>query len=107
MLPWLSLNYTAARLAFEAQNAAFRFFRLSGGITKTSAADEIDLKALVPPASTTPAPVVVTRRTRHAAKPTTRHAAKKIARPIPLHHPSNALRCILFSTKRRSSSNPR
>jgi hypothetical protein len=30
-----------------------------------------------------------------------------LARPIPLHRPSNALRCILFSTKRRSSSNPR
>jgi hypothetical protein len=63
-------NYTAARLAFEAQNAAFRFLRASRGIPKTSAADEIDLEALAPPASTTPAPVVVTRRTR---QPQSRH----------------------------------
>ena len=68
MLPWLTLTYTAARLGFEAQNAAFRLFRLNGGITKTSAANEIDLEAIVPPARTTPAPIAVAPRTRHAAK---------------------------------------
>lgn len=31
MLPWLALTYTAARLGFEAQNAAaFRLLRLGG-----------------------------------------------------------------------------
>ena len=41
MLPWLALTYTAARLGFEAQNAAaFRLLRLGRGITKM-AADEI------------------------------------------------------------------
>jgi hypothetical protein len=70
MLPWLALTYTAARLGFEAQNAAaFRLFRLGGGITKTAAADESVLKAIVPPAETTPA---------RAVAPKTRHAAKKI-----------------------------
>ena len=68
MLPWLALTYTAARLGFEAQNAAaFRLLRLGGGITKT-AADEIVPEAIVPRAA--PAPV--------AAAPKTRHAAKKI-----------------------------
>jgi hypothetical protein len=34
MLPWLALTYTAARLGFEAQNAAaFRLLRLGRGIT--------------------------------------------------------------------------
>ena len=52
MLPWLALTYTAARLGFEAQNAAaFRLLRLGGGITKT-AADEIVPEALVPRAAT-------------------------------------------------------
>jgi hypothetical protein len=72
MLPWLALTYTAARLGFEAQNAAaFRLLRLGGGITKT-AADEIVPEALVPPAAPAPAPAPV------AAAPKTRHAAKKI-----------------------------
>ena len=52
MLPWLALTYTAARLGFEAQNAAFRLFRLSGGVPKTAAADELALDAIVPPADT-------------------------------------------------------
>ena len=48
MLPWLALTYTAARLGFEAQNAAaFRLLRLGRGITKM-AADEIVPE--VPPA---------------------------------------------------------
>ena len=35
MLPLIALTYTAARLGFEAQNAAaFRLLRLAGGITK-------------------------------------------------------------------------
>jgi hypothetical protein len=64
MLPWLTLTYAAARLAFEAQNAAaFRFLRLGGGIGKT-AADEI--VPIMPRAGT--AAVAVTPKTRHAAK---------------------------------------
>ena len=67
MLPWLALTYTAARLGFEAQNAAaFRLLRLGGGITKT-AADEIVPEAIVPRADTAPA-VAVAPKTRHAAK---------------------------------------
>ena len=75
MLPWLALTYTAARLGFEAQNAAaVQLLRLAGGIPKTGA-DEI---VPVPPADTAPAQVAVARETRHAAAPKTRHAAKKI-----------------------------
>ena len=38
MLPWLALTYTAARLGFEAQNAAaVQLLRLAGGIPKTGA----------------------------------------------------------------------
>ena len=74
MLPWLALTYTAARLGFEAQNAAaFRLLRLGGGITKT-AADEIVPEALVPRAAPAPAPAPAPV----AAAPKTRHAAKKI-----------------------------
>ena len=69
MLPGLALTYTAARLGFEAQNAAaFRLLRLGAGITKS--ADEVVPEAIVPRAGTAPAPV--------AAAPKTRHAAKKI-----------------------------
>ena len=70
MLPWLALTYTAARLGFEAQNAAaFRLLRLAGGIPKR-AADEISPVALVSPIDAPPEPVRVA--------PTRRHAAKKI-----------------------------
>ena len=68
MLPWLALSYTAARLGFEAQNAAaFRLLRLGRGITKT-AANEIVPEAIVPPADTTPAPIAVAPKRRHTAK---------------------------------------
>jgi hypothetical protein len=64
MLPWLALTYTAARLGFEAQNAAaVQLLRLAGG-PKTGA-DEI---VPVPPADTAPAQVAVVPKTRHAAK---------------------------------------
>ena len=75
MLPWLALTFTAARLGFEAQNAAaVQLLRLAGGIPKTGA----DKIVPVPPAETAPAQVAVARETRHAAAPITRHAAKKI-----------------------------
>jgi hypothetical protein len=68
MLPWLALTYTAARLGFEAQNAAaFHLLRLGLGITKT-AANEIVPEAIVPPADTIPAPMAVVPKRRHAAK---------------------------------------
>ena len=68
MLPWLALTYTAARLGFEAQNAAaFRLLRLGRGITKT-AANEIVPEAIMPPADTTPAPIAVAPKRRHTAK---------------------------------------
>ena len=68
MLPWLALTYTAARLGFEAQNAAaFRLLRLGRGITKT-AANEIVSEPIVPPADIASAPIAGARKTRHAAK---------------------------------------
>ena len=61
MLPWLALTFTAARLGFEAQNAAaVQLLRLAGGIPKTGA-DEI---VPVPPAETPPAQVAVARAKR-------------------------------------------
>jgi hypothetical protein len=57
MLPWLALTYTAARLGFEAQNAAaFRLLRLGRGITKM-AADEIVPE--VPPTDAAQVPLAV------------------------------------------------
>ena len=74
MLPWLALTYTAARLGFEAQNAAaFRLLRLGRGISKT-AADEIVPEAIVPP-DTAQAPVVVAPKRRRAAKKIHRKSA--------------------------------
>jgi hypothetical protein len=68
MLPWLALTYKAARLGFEAQNAAaFHLLKLGLGITKT-AANEIVFEAIVPPADTIPAPMAVVPKSRHAAK---------------------------------------
>jgi hypothetical protein len=77
MLPWLALTYTAARLGFEAQNAAVvQLLRLAGGIPKTGA-DEI---VPVPPAEAAPSQVAIASKTRRAAAPKTRHAAKKMHR---------------------------
>src|SRR4051794_41115381 len=46
MLPWLALTYTAARLGFEAQNAAAdHFLRLAGGIPKTGADEFVPVPA--------------------------------------------------------------
>jgi len=68
MLPLLALTYTAARLGFEAQNAAaFGLMRLAGGITKT-ATDEIIPKAIVSPIDVAPEPVRVAPKSRYAAK---------------------------------------
>src|SRR4051812_48898093 len=75
MLPWLALTFTAARLGFEAQNAAaVQLLRLAGGIPKTGAYEIVP----VSPTDTAPAQVAVARETRHAAAPKKRHAAKKI-----------------------------
>jgi hypothetical protein len=76
MFPWLALTYTAARLGFEAQNAAaVQLLRLARGIP-TTGADEI---VPVPLADTAPLQqVAVAPKTRHAAAPKTRQAAKKI-----------------------------
>ena len=65
MLPWLALTYTAARLGFEAQNAA-AFHLLKLGFK--TAANEIVFEAIVPPADTIPAPMAVVPKSRHAAK---------------------------------------
>jgi hypothetical protein len=73
MLPWLALTYTAARLGFEAQNAAaFRLLRLGRGITKM-AADEIVPE--VPPADAAQVPLAVAPKGRHAAKKIHRKSA--------------------------------
>ena len=75
MLPWLALTYTAARLGFEAQNAAaVQLLRLAGGIPKTGAEEIVP----VPPADTAPSQVAVAPKTRQAAAPKTRQAAKRI-----------------------------
>ena len=73
MLPWLALTYTAARLGFEAQNAAaFRLLRLGRGITKM-AADEIVPE--VPPTDAAQVPLAVAPKRRHAAKKIHRKSA--------------------------------
>jgi hypothetical protein len=73
MLSLLALTYTAARLGFEAQNAAaFRLLRLAGGVSKRAADEiipgEIIPKAIVSPIDVAPEPVRVAPKRRHAAK---------------------------------------
>ena len=71
MLPWLALTYTAARLGFEAQNAAaFRLLRLGRGITKM-AADEIVPKVL--PIDATQVPLAVAPKKRHGRRRITKN----------------------------------
>jgi hypothetical protein len=68
MLPLLALTYTAARLGFEAQNAAaFCLMRLAGGISKR-ATEEIIPEAIVSPIDVAPEPVRVAPKSRDAAK---------------------------------------
>jgi hypothetical protein len=76
-VPWLALTFTAARLGFEAQNAAaVQLLRLAGGIPTTGAYDIVP----VPPADTAPAQVAVAPEARHAAAPKKRHAAKSFTK---------------------------
>ena len=66
MLPWLALTFTAARLGFEAQNAAaFRFMRL-GSRPQTAAGENIPHAAALP--EETPALAVAAQKKRPAAK---------------------------------------
>jgi hypothetical protein len=58
MLPWL-VTFHAARLGFEAQNAAaFRFLRLVGNASRTEA-DEIISDTIAPPLDSPPAAIKV------------------------------------------------
>ena len=67
MLEWFAITCSAARLGFEAQNAAaFRLLRLAGGVAKT-AANTITPASVAAPANTAPAPVAVAPKRRHAA----------------------------------------
>jgi hypothetical protein len=77
MLEWFAITCSAARLGFEAQNAAaFRLLRLAG-VAKT-AADNIAPECVEPPADSAPASVAV--------EPKRPHAASKVrATPIKKH----------------------
>src|SRR5689334_22483769 len=66
MLPWLALTYTAARLGFEAQNAAaFRLLRL-GGRPETAAGKIIPHAVALPEEA--PALAVAAPKRRPVAK---------------------------------------
>ena len=75
MLPWLALTFTAARLGFEAQNAAaFRFLRL--GSRPETAAGEIISHAVALPEETPPLAVAAQKK-RSAAKTSKKSAPVK------------------------------
>jgi hypothetical protein len=75
MLPWLALTFTAARLGFEAQNAAaFRFMRL--GSRPQTAAGEIIPHAVALPEEA-PALAVAAQKRRPAAKTSKKSAPAK------------------------------
>jgi hypothetical protein len=57
--PWFAITFHAARLGFEAQNAAaFRFLRLVGNASRTEP-DEIISDTIAPPLDTPPAAIKV------------------------------------------------
>ena len=75
MLPWLALTFTAARLGFEAQNAAaFRFMRLGSRLEK-AAGDIIPHAAALP--EEPPALAVAAPKKRPAAKTSKKSAPAK------------------------------
>ena len=84
MLPWLALTYTAARLGFEAQNAAaFRLLRL-GGRPETAAGKVIPHALPLPEEA--PALAVAAPKRRRVAKtskksaPATQHRKRSKGR---------------------------
>ena len=76
MLPWLALTFTAARLGFEAQNAAaFRFMRLGSRLEK--AAGEIIPHAAALPEEEPPVLAAAAPKKRPAAKTSRKSAPAK------------------------------
>jgi hypothetical protein len=72
MLPWLALTFTAARLGFEAQNAAvFRLMRL--GSRPETDAGEIISHAVALPEETPPLAVAAPKK--HPAAKTSKKSA--------------------------------
>ena len=75
MLPWLALTFTAARLGFEAQNAAaFRFMRFPSW-PATAAGEMISPVAALPEQA--PALAVAAPRKRRAPKTSKKSAPAK------------------------------
>ena len=75
MLPWLALTFTAARLGFEAQNAAaFRFMRL-GSRRQTAAGEIIPHGAALPQEA--PILAAAAQKKRPAAKTSKKSAPAK------------------------------
>ena len=75
MLPWLALTFTAARLGFEAQNAAaFRFMRF-GSRLETAAGEIIPHAAALPEEA--PALAAAAPKKRPAAKTSKKSAPAK------------------------------
>ena len=75
MLPWLALTFTAARLGFEAQNAAaFSFMRLASW-PETAAGEIIPPAAALPEEA--PALAVAAPKKRPAAKTSKKSAPAK------------------------------
>jgi hypothetical protein len=76
MLPWLALTFTAARLGFEAQNAAaFRFMRFG---SRPETAEIIPHSAALPEEA--PALAVAAPKKRPAAKTSKKSAPAKLQR---------------------------
>ena len=64
--PWFAITFHAARLGFEAQNAAaFRFLRLVGNASRTEA-DEIISDTIAPPLDSPPAAIKVAPKGRRS-----------------------------------------
>jgi hypothetical protein len=66
--PWFAITFHAARLGFEAQNAAaFRFLRLVGNASRTEP-DAIISDTIAPPLDSPPAAIKVAPKARSVSK---------------------------------------
>jgi len=80
--PWFAITFHAARLGFEAQNAAaFRFLRLVGNASRIKA-DKIISDTIAPPLDSPPAAIKVAPKGRRSMskvykKPTRTNKRKK------------------------------
>jgi hypothetical protein len=82
MLSLFAMNFHAARLGFEAQNAmAFRLMRLVSNTTRTAVPDIVGTEMAEPPPVQVPEPkVLLASRRRASASKVQKKSSRKVAK---------------------------